>query len=132
MVFSQSAGTPQPSRCSATRRSSRTGGGLWRWGTGARKRPEDGPALGPALEKKVAALAATWLGLSVEDRAARLRIVIPDRYRVGHEAHFAEVTERFLSYLRDPAALPACEKANMLAKYFLTTRAVELSRRGPE
>ena len=25
-------------------------------------------------------------------RATRLRVVVPDRYRVGHEAHFAEVT----------------------------------------
>ena len=53
---------------------------------------------------------------------------IPDRYRVGHEAHFAEVTERFLAHVEDPTSLPAWEKPNMLAKYFLTTRAVELSR----
>jgi len=58
--------------------------------------------------------------------------VIPDRYRVGHEAHFAEVTERFLAFVKDPAALPAWEKASMLAKYFLTTRAVELSRHDAE
>ena len=56
-------------------------------------------------------------------------MVVPDRYRLGHEAHFAEVTERFLGYLRDPASLPAWEAANMLAKYRVTTEAVELGRR---
>jgi predicted dehydrogenase len=92
----------------------------------------DGPALRAVLERQIAALATTWPGLTVEDEGGRLRIVIPDRYRVGHEAHFAEVTERFLAHVKDPASLPAWEKANMLAKYFLTTRAVELSRRNPE
>ena len=54
-------------------------------------------------------------GLAVEDEGGRLRVGIPDRYRVGHEAHFAEVTARFLGYLKDPASLPKWEKANMLA-----------------
>jgi hypothetical protein len=57
-----------------------------------------------------------------------LRVGIPDRYRVGHEPHFAEVTERFLGYLKDPASLPKWEKANMLAKYWVTTKAVEMCR----
>jgi predicted dehydrogenase len=95
-------------------------------------RPEDRPALRFALERQVAALATTRPGLTVEDESGRLRVVIPERYRVGHEAHFAEVTERFLAQVEDPASLPAWEKPNMLAKYFLTTRAVELSRRSPE
>jgi predicted dehydrogenase len=92
-------------------------------------RSGDGPALRSALERQIGALATTRPGLAVEAEGGRLRIVIPDRYRVGHEAHFAEVTERFLAYVRNPASLPAWEKANMLAKYSLTTRAVELSRR---
>jgi predicted dehydrogenase len=89
-------------------------------------------ALRAALERKVAALASTRPGLAVADEGDRLRVVIPDRYRVGHEAHFAEVTGAFLGYLKNPTSLPAWEKANMLAKYFLTTRAVELSRLGRE
>jgi hypothetical protein len=57
-----------------------------------------------------------------------LRIVVPDKYRVGHEAHFAEVAGHFLAYLKDPRTLPAWEKANMRAKYAVTTRGVELSQ----
>ncbi len=91
-------------------------------------RPEDLPRIRVALERRVAMLAAARPGLSVADEGPRLRVVIPDRYRVGHEAHFAEVTSSFLGYVKDPASLPAWERANMLAKYSLTTRAVELSR----
>jgi predicted dehydrogenase len=78
-------------------------------------RPADAPAVKAALEKRVAELAKARPGLSVEDEGGRLRVGIPDRYRVGHEPHFAEVTARFLGYLKDPASLPKWEKANMLA-----------------
>jgi predicted dehydrogenase len=91
-------------------------------------RPADAAAIKAAVERRLAALAKLRPGLTVEEAGARLRIGIPDRYRVGHEPHFAEVTERFLGYLKDPASLPKWEKANMLAKYWVTTKAVELSR----
>jgi hypothetical protein len=83
-----------------------------------------------ALQRRVAELAKERPGLAVEDEGARLRVAIPARYRVGHEAHFAEVTERFLGYLKDPSTLPRWEKANMLAKYWVTTQAVEMSDQG--
>jgi predicted dehydrogenase len=92
-------------------------------------RPADMPGVRAALARRVAALSTARPGLAVLDEGTRLRVVVPDRYRVGHEPHFAEVTERFLGYLKDPATLPAWEAANMLAKYRVTTEAVELSRR---
>lgn len=58
-------------------------------------------------------------------------IVIPEKYRVGHEAHFAEVTRAFLGYLQAPQSLPAWEKSNMLVKYYISTKGVELSRATP-
>jgi predicted dehydrogenase len=91
-------------------------------------RPADAPAVKAALERRVAELAKARPGLTVEAEGARFRVGIPGRYRVGHEPHFAEVTARFLGYLRDPASLPKWEKANMLAKYWITTKAVEMSR----
>jgi hypothetical protein len=91
-------------------------------------RPADALAVKAALERRIAELAKARPGLTVEGEGARLRVGIPDRYRVGHEPHFAEVTERFLGHLKDPASLPKWEKANMLAKYWVTTQAVELSR----
>jgi predicted dehydrogenase len=82
-----------------------------------------------ALRKKIDALHATWPGVGVEIRGGEAHVLIPEKYRVGHEAHFAQVTRAFLKYLENPQALPAWEKTNMLAKYFITTKGVELSRK---
>ena len=67
----------------------------------------------------------------VQAAAAGERIVldIPKRLHIGHEAHFAEVAKQFLEYLKNPAAIPQWEKANMLAKYYVCTEGVELSKR---
>lgn len=81
-----------------------------------------------ALKKKIETLQAKYPGIGFEDSPDNMRVTIPDRYRVGHEEHFAQVTERFLEYLKDPGAMPAWEKANMLSKYYVTTRGVELSQ----
>jgi hypothetical protein len=80
---------------------------------------------------KVASLRGTHPGIDVEDRGAEIRVTIPDALRVGHEAHFAQVATVFLRYFRDRKALPAWERPNMLAKYFVTTTGTEMSRRSP-
>ncbi|MEK6322159.1 MAG: putative oxidoreductase C-terminal domain-containing protein [Acidobacteriota bacterium] len=81
-----------------------------------------------ALRRRVEALQANYPGIAVEDMGERMRVTIPDIYRVGHEEHFAEVTDRFLEYARNPKKLPSWEKPNMLSKYYVTTRGVELSQ----
>ena len=67
----------------------------------------------------------------MEESGGDIRIVIPDRFRVSHEAHFAQVTGLFLGYLKNPKTVPAWEKTNMRAKYTVTTEGVELSQRAP-
>jgi predicted dehydrogenase len=84
-----------------------------------------------AVKAKIAALQPQYPGVAVEDRGADIHIAIPDAFRVGHEAHFAQVTTNFLEYLRDRTALPAWERPNMLAKYYVTTTGTEMSRQGP-
>ena len=70
-------------------------------------------------------------GVGVESRRRRAAgWRSPTGCRVGHEAHFGEVTRQFLAYLADPARLPAWEEANMLAKYHVTTHGVRLARAG--
>lgn len=59
--------------------------------------------------------------------AGKWRVHIPEKYKVGHEAHFAQVTEKYLGYLVD-GALPAWEVPNMLSKYYTTTQALLLAR----
>ncbi|MBO0722345.1 MAG: oxidoreductase [Blastocatellia bacterium] len=80
-----------------------------------------------ALKKKVESLQSKYPGIGIEEKGERIKIVIPDKYRDGHEAHFAEVTRRFLEYLRNPAVMPSWERSNMLAKYYTTTKGLELS-----
>jgi predicted dehydrogenase len=81
-----------------------------------------------ALRARVARLQEKHPGLGVEEVGGEALVTIPDRYRVGHEAHFGEVTRQFLSYLREPATLPAWEKPNMVAKYRVTTEGVALAQ----
>jgi predicted dehydrogenase len=89
------------------------------------------PQVLAAAQARVTALQGRYPGVGVEDRGTEIRITIPDSFRVGHEAHFAEVTANFLKYLRNRSALPSWERPNMLAKYFVTTTGTELSRVSP-
>ena len=72
-----------------------------------------------------------WPGVAVDERHGEIHLSIPDGFRVGHEAHFAQVTRNFLGYLRDRSTLPAWERPNMLAKYFVTTTGTEMSHAAP-
>jgi predicted dehydrogenase len=82
-----------------------------------------------AVEKRVAALETRWPGLTAVRSGADLRIVIPEKFRVGHEAHFGQVTNRFFEYVTSPKSLPAWETPYMLAKYAVSTKGVEIGRK---
>ena len=84
-----------------------------------------------AVQARIASLQSRYAGVGVEDRGAELHVTIPDALRVGHEAHFAQVATNFLAYIRDRRTLPSWEHANMVAKYFVTTRGTELARQRP-
>jgi hypothetical protein len=73
-------------------------------------------------------VARRYPGIAAEDQGSQFRVTIPDVYRVGHEAHFAQVTRQFFDYWRHPETFPAWENPNMLAKYHVCTKGVELSR----
>jgi hypothetical protein len=81
-----------------------------------------------AVRRRIDACQKEFPGVTVDERGRDIRIAIPDGHRLGHEAHFAEVAALFLKYLRDRSALPAWERPNMLAKYYVTTRGTEVSR----
>lgn len=80
-----------------------------------------------ALQAKLDQLQSTIDGVTIEDRGREFLLNIPDHHRVGHEAHFAEVTRQFFTYLDNPKLLPAWEKPNMLAKYYVSTKGVEMA-----
>jgi predicted dehydrogenase len=111
-----------------------------RQGTAEKYRPElyvvpnaaaDKAAVLAAVQKGLAAAQAQHPGVAVEDRGAELHVTIPDALRIGHEEHFAQVTRAFLRYLGDRSTLPAWERPNMLAKYYVTTEGTALARKAP-
>ena len=81
------------------------------------------------LQDQVEKLSAKYEGLGVvkiEGKSA-WRIEIPEAFRTSHEDHFREVTERYIEYLTD-GKLPDWEVPNMLAKYYVTTKALEMAQ----
>lgn len=80
-----------------------------------------------AMEEGFSDLEAQYPGIGLESTDAGWWITIPDEYRIGHEAHFAQVMERYLEFL-EQGSLPEWEIANMKTRYALTTEALEKAR----
>jgi hypothetical protein len=66
-------------------------------------------------------------GVGIRKAGEEWVVDVPEKYDVGHEAHFAQVTENYLSYLR-AGRLPDWEVPGMLTKYATIMRAYEMSR----
>ena len=81
------------------------------------------------IEKLKNALASLpYEGLSFDVIGTNvIRINIPDKYRVGHEEHFAQVTEKFLGFLKE-GKMPEWEVPGMITKYYTTTSALVKAR----
>lgn len=54
------------------------------------------------------------------------KISIPDKFKIGHEAHFGQVTENYLKYLGD-GKLPDWEVPNMITKYYTTIQGYRMA-----
>jgi len=73
-------------------------------------------------------LQTKFAGISmIQTEGNTYQIKIPDIYRKGHEAHFAQVTEKFLEYF-EVGDLPSWEKNFLDVKYFTTTEASRMAR----
>lgn len=81
------------------------------------------------LQKTISKIQATYPFVSASPTATKgeYLIIIPAENREGHESHFQYVAENFFSFLvnRD---MPEWERNNTLAKYYITTKAVEIAR----
>jgi predicted dehydrogenase len=53
---------------------------------------------------------------------SKWKVVVPDILKIGHEAHFGQVTNNFLKHYKD-GKLPVWEVPNMITKYYTTTQA---------
>jgi hypothetical protein len=79
------------------------------------------------LNEALDSLSDRYAGLSTELTDFGWKIHIPDEFVETHEEHFTRVTERYLQALVN-GALPDWERTNLETKYYLTTRAYEMSR----
>ena len=79
------------------------------------------------LKAAIEKVNAKYPGMEVKKGEGNWEIVIPEKYKVGHEAHFGQVADRYLDYLAK-GALPKWEEPNMIAKYYTTMEAYKMSR----
>jgi len=78
------------------------------------------------LQKAVEQLNTRYAGITIEKTGKVWKLIIPEKFKVGHEAHFAQVMQRYLQYLK-AGQLPAWEVPGMLAKYYTSTKALEIA-----
>lgn len=83
-------------------------------------------AFAAALEHALRQVERKYPGIGLKRADSGWEVTVPASYHVGHEAHFGQVTEQFLGYVAN-GALPAWEVPNMLAKYYTTTKALEIA-----
>ena len=79
------------------------------------------------LKDQIKSIQAKYPGVDLKKSSDGWEVIIPEKFKEGHEAHFARVTEKFLQYLKD-GKLPFWEVPNMIAKYYTTTAALEMAQ----
>lgn len=66
-------------------------------------------------------------GIELKKIGKGWEVVIPQKYDTGHEAHFAQVAQKYMGFLKD-GKLPEWEVPNMLTKYYITTQALKKAK----
>lgn len=80
------------------------------------------------LYNGVQGLTSKYPGIELEKlNDTTWKLNIPEKYKVGHEAHFGQVTEKYLNFLVQ-GHLPEWEVPNMIVKYYTTTQALKMAR----
>ncbi len=88
----------------------------------------DHAAMVNRLRARCDSLQRDYAGPSVLDLGAEAQVMIPESWRTTHEDHFAAVMDEFVQYFNTPGAVPSWELPNALARYYITTKAVEVAR----
>ena len=85
-----------------------------------------------ALNAALAKIGETYPGVKAvpangEEEGATWKIDVPKRYDIGHEAHFSQVMQQFLGWMK-AGKMPEMERRNLLVKYYTLTEAWRMSR----
>ena len=78
------------------------------------------------LNEQIKTVQQKYPGVELKKSSKGWEVIIPEKYKEGHEAHFGRVTEKFLEYLKNKN-MPSWEVPNMIAKYYTTTQGLEAS-----
>ena len=79
------------------------------------------------LNLSISELQVEFPGIKAEKISDKVwKILVPDLLKIGHEAHFGQVTNNFLKYFKK-GKLPDWEIPNMKAKYYTTIEAYKLA-----
>ena len=88
---------------------------------------KDDKAFETDLRGAAAKVQARYPGVDVQRSGDTWIVTVPEKYHNGHEAHFGQVTEKYLEYLQNKN-MPEWEVPNMITKYFVTTQALEMAK----
>jgi len=89
--------------------------------------PKDTTDLSQALTNAIKDINKDMPGVIAERYKTGWKVIIPGEYDKGHESHFADVMKRYLQYFKD-GKLPDWEVPCMIAKYYTTTKALEMAK----
>ena len=78
------------------------------------------------VEEQFLKISAKFPGVELYKNANGWSVKLPEKLAEGHESHFARVTNNFLEYLKNKN-MPGWEVPNMLAKYYTTTKALDIA-----
>ncbi len=88
---------------------------------------QDKAALEKALAAAVADFNKTYPGVGFKATAEGWELVVPQKYEIGHEAHFSQVMNMYLGWMKN-GKQPADYLPNMLVKYYTLSEAWKMSR----
>lgn len=78
------------------------------------------------LQDAITSIQKEYEGVDIEKTNDGWKLTIPQKFNENHEEHFARVVQFYLNYL-DHNNMPKWEVPNMLAKYYTTTKALQIA-----
>ena len=91
------------------------------------RKGQDKAALEKALAAAVAEFNKTYPGVAFKPQGEGWIMDVPQKYEIGHEAHFSQVMNMYLGWMKK-GEQPADYLPNMLVKYYTLTEAWKASR----
>ena len=91
------------------------------------RKGQDKAALEKALAAAVAEFNKTYPGVAFKPQGEGWIMDVPQKYEIGHEAHFSQVMQMYLGWMKK-GEQPADYLPNMIVKYYTLTEAWKASR----